>query len=205
MEEKETKKEEKKDATSTEEVAKEKEGSDKKTPDVKSAAGPRERRSGQSSFKKNTRRSSRRERPRSEFDQAIIEIRRVTRVVAGGRRFSFSVAMVAGNKKGSVGVGLGKASDTALAIDKATRDAKKNMIKVRTTKEMSIPHDVEAKYNASVVRISPSPGRGLIAGSSVRNVLELAGLKDVSAKIFSRSRNKLNNARAAVKALVELS
>jgi len=152
--------------------------------------------------KNRRRRVVRRERaPRSEFDQKIISIRRVTRVVAGGRRFSFSVAMVLGNKKGSVGVGIGKASDTALAIEKAVRSAKKNMIKVPLSKEMRIPHETGAKYCSSVVIIMPAPGRGLVAGSSVRNVLELAGVKNVSAKILSRSKNRLNNAQAAIKAL----
>ncbi|NQV92912.1 30S ribosomal protein S5 [Candidatus Kaiserbacteria bacterium] len=156
-------------------------------------------------FKKNPRRIVRREdRARSEFTQKIISIRRVTRVVSGGRRFGFSVAMVLGDKKGQVGVGTGKATDTALAIEKAIRQAKKNMVKIRTTKEMSIPHDVQVKYGASVVQIIPAKGRGLVAGSSVRTVLELAGVKDVTAKIFSRSKNKLNNAQATIKALEEL-
>lgn len=156
-------------------------------------------------FKKNTRRIVRREdRTRSEFIQKIISIRRVTRVVAGGRRFSFSVTMVLGDKKGRVGVGIGKAGDTALAIEKAIRQAKRAMITVRTTKDMSISHDVSAKYGASQVQILPAPGRGLVAGSSVRTVLELAGIKDVTAKIFSRSKNKLNNAQAAIQALQDL-
>jgi small subunit ribosomal protein S5 len=141
------------------------------------------------------------ERARAEFDQKIISIRRVARVMAGGRRFNFSVAMVLGNKNGKVGVGIGKAGDTQLAVDKAMRDAKKNMIVVPLTKDGCLPHDVRAKLASSDVMIMPAPGRGLVAGSSVRNVLELAGVKDVTAKIFSRSKNKLNNARAAVKAL----
>ena len=151
------------------------------------------------------RRSPRREeRARPEFEQKIISIRRVTRVMAGGRRFSFSVSMVAGDGKGKVGVGVGKATDTQLAIEKAFRDAKKHMVTVPMNAEQHIPHDVSAKYASSVVSIIPAPGRGLVAGSSVRTVLELAGVKDVTAKIFSRSKNKLNNARAAVKALQEL-
>ena len=158
-----------------------------------------------SSFQKNPRKSPRREaRAKPEFDQKIISIRRVTRVVTGGRRFAFSVAIVAGNKKGSVGVGIGKAGDTSLAIDKAVRDAKKNMITVNLTKEMSVSHDVESKYCGSVVRIMPAPGKGIIAGSSVRPVLELAGIKNTGAKLFSRSKNKLNNARAAIEALKKL-
>jgi small subunit ribosomal protein S5 len=149
------------------------------------------------------RRPARREE-RREFDQKIISIRRVTRVVAGGRRFSFSVAIVVGDRKGKVGVGIGKASDTALAIEKAARQAKKNMITVAKTKEGSVPHDVHAKYCSSQVIILPAKGKGIVAGSSVRNVLDLAGVKDVSAKIHSRSKNKLNNAQAAIKALSQL-
>lgn len=154
-------------------------------------------------FKKNSRKTSpRREaRVKPEFDQKIISIRRVTRVVTGGRRFSFSVGIVIGDRRGQVGVGLGKAGDTPVAIDKAVRDAKKNMIKVRMTKNGSIPHEVSAKYSSSRVVIMRAPGKGILAGSSVRTVLEFAGIKEVSAKIFSRSKNKINNAKAAVKAL----
>ncbi|MDP3734902.1 MAG: 30S ribosomal protein S5 [bacterium] len=136
-----------------------------------------------------------------EFDQKILDIRRVARVVSGGRRFSFSVTIVVGNRAGSVGVGLGKAGDTPLAIEKATRDARRNLIVIPLTESKSIPHDTAAKYGASIVEFTPVRGRGLVAGSSVRSVLELAGITDVSAKIHSRSKNKLNNARAAVKAL----
>lgn len=155
--------------------------------------------------KRESRRPSRRNaRVKPEFDQKIVSLRRVTRVMAGGRRFSFSVALVAGNRKGSVGVGQGKAADTPLAIEKAFRDAKKNMITVNATKEMSIPHDVEAKYAASHVQIRPVKGKGILAGSSVRTVFELAGLKEVGAKLLSRSKNSANNAYAAIKALKKL-
>lgn len=121
--------------------------------------------------------------------------------MAGGRRFNFSAAIVIGDKKGRVGVGLGKAADTQLAIEKATRHAKKNMISVNLTKNRSIRHNIEAKYCASVIQIRPSAGRGLVAGSSVRTVLELAGISDVTAKLMSRSKNPVNNARAAIEAL----
>ncbi len=161
---------------------------------------------------KNDRRNPRRarrggrrdERVRPEFDQKIVSIRRVTRVMAGGRRFSFSVSMVIGDKKGKVGVGIGKAGDTQLAIEKAIRDAKKHMITVPMNKDHHIPHDVHTKYASTEVMIMPAPGRGLVAGSSVRTVLELAGVKDVTAKLFSRTKNKLNNARATVEALKQL-
>ena len=151
--------------------------------------------------RKNDRKPRREPRAKPEFDQKIIDIRRVTRVASGGRRFSFAVSLVAGNRKGSVGVGTGKASDTSLAIEKAFKNARKHMLKVSTTKSMSIPHDVEAKYCSSRVMIMPAKGKGIIAGSSVRDVLELAGVKDVVAKLRSGSKNKLNNAQVAVRAL----
>jgi small subunit ribosomal protein S5 len=145
------------------------------------------------------------ERVKPEFDTKIIGIRRVTRVASGGRRFTFSVAVVSGDKKGRVGVGLGKAGDTSLAIDKATRNAKKNMIKVTLSPGMNIPHMVEGKFCGSRVMIMPARGRGVVAGSSVRNVIELAGIKDVCAKLLSGSKNKVNNARVAIAALKKLS
>ena len=155
--------------------------------------------------KRPARQSRRRDtRIKPEFDQKIVSLRRVTRVMGGGRRFSFSVCLVAGNKKGMVGVGQGKASDTPLAIEKAFRDARKNMITVNTTKEMSIPHDVEAKFSASRVVIRPARGKGILAGGSVRTVLELGGLREIGAKLLSRSKNNANNAYAAIKALKKL-
>ena len=124
--------------------------------------------------------------------------------MAGGRRFSFSAAIVIGDRKGRVGVGIGKGIDTALAIEKAMRDAKRNMITVKTTKTMSISHDVEAKFSSAIVEIRPAPNRGIVAGSAVKLVLELAGVKDVTSKILSGSKNKLNIARATIKALSQL-
>jgi len=143
-------------------------------------------------------------RERSEFDQATLDVRRVARVMAGGRRFSFSVTVVIGDKKGRVGVGLGKGADTALAIDKAVRSAKKALVTIPLTKSRSIAHDVHAKYASSTVEIIPSPGRGLVAGSAMRTVLEYAGVTDVVAKIQTRTKNKLTIARATVEALKSL-
>jgi len=140
-------------------------------------------------------------RERSEFEQTTLDVRRVARVMAGGRRFSFSVTVVIGDKKGRVGVGIGKGADTALAIDKAVRDAKKHLITVPLTKGGSIAHDVYAKYASSTVTIMPSPGRGIVAGSAMRVVLEYAGVTDVIAKILTRTKNKLTIARATVEAL----
>ncbi len=176
--------------------------------DVKVPEAPRAQRNfsahGAGDRRPGGRRPSRNDKPKSEFDQKIIDIRRVTRVVAGGRRFSFSVVIVAGDRKGNVGVGIGKAGDTSLAIDKAMKNAKKNMIKIPFTKSMSIPFGVSAKFSASRVTINPTPGRGVVAGSSIRSVIELAGLKDVGAKLHSGSKNRLNNARVAIEALKQL-
>ncbi|MEK7060382.1 MAG: 30S ribosomal protein S5 [Patescibacteria group bacterium] len=144
---------------------------------------------------------SRAPRERGEFEQVTIDARRVARVMAGGRRFNFSLVVVIGDKKGRVGVGLGKGVDTALAIDKAVRDAKRHLITVLRTKSGSIPHQVRTKYASSTVEIIPSKGRGLVAGSAVRTVLDLAGVTDVVTKIHSRTKNKLTIARATVEAL----
>lgn len=144
------------------------------------------------------------ERPKPEFDQKMVSIRRVTRVVAGGRRMTFAVAIAIGDKKGSVGLGTGKGGDTAVAIAKALRQAKKNMFKIKTTKEMSIPHEVHAKFSSSKLSIMPNRGKGLVAGSTVRDMLTLAGIKNVTAKLHSGSKNKLNNARACYATLYEL-
>lgn len=147
---------------------------------------------------------SRPPRERGEFEQVTIDARRVARVMAGGRRFNFSLVVVIGDRKGRVGVGLGKGIDTALAIDKATRDAKKHLFTVPRTASGSIPHQVLMKYSSSTVEIIPSKGRGLVAGSAVRTVLDLAGVTDVVTKIHTRSKNKLTIARATVAALKKL-
>ena len=152
---------------------------------------------------KNPRKSGSRfaERVKPEYDQKILNIRRVTRVTKGGKRMNFSVHMVIGNRKGSVGVGTGKANDTSLAIDKSYKNAKKNLYNLNLTKDMSIYHPVSAKYSSGRVEILPAKGRGVRAGSALKNVIELAGIKDVTAKIISPSKNKLNIARAGVMAL----
>lgn len=143
-------------------------------------------------------------RERGEFEQVTIDARRVARVMAGGRRFNFSLVIVIGDKKGRVGVGLGKGVDTALAVDKAVRDAKKHLITVPRTPSGSIAHQVSAKYASSTVEIIPSKGRGLVAGSAMRTVLDSAGVTDVVTKIHTRSKNKLTIARATIVALKKL-
>lgn len=138
---------------------------------------------------------------RPEFEQKILSIRRVVRVVSGGRRLSFAVTMIIGDKKGSIGVGTGKSIDTSLAIQKALRSAKKNLVKLKLTKDFSISHDVSAKYATSKITMMPNKGRGIVAGSAARDIFKIGGLKNVTAKFHSGSKNKLNNARATILAL----
>lgn len=156
--------------------------------------------------KKNSpRRSGFFNKPKPEFDQKILDIRRVTRVVAGGRRFSFSVTLIAGDKKGAIGLGLGKAGDTSLAINKALKNAKKNMIRLKLTKTMSIPHEISSKFASSKILIMPNKGRGLVAGSVIRDIAKLSGMKDITGKVISGSKNRLNNAKAVMSALEQIS
>lgn len=143
-------------------------------------------------------------REKPEFDSKTISIRRVTRVVSGGRRFTLSVALVAGDRNGRIGLGTGKALDTQVAIEKALKAAKRNMITIKLSKTKSLSHDISAKFKSSEVMIMPNKGRGLIAGSSARTILSLAGLSNVTAKFYSGTKNKLNNARATMKALEQV-
>ncbi len=165
--------------------------------------GPRGRQGGKPGGRQGGR-TPRAPREKPEFDSKTISIRRVTRVVAGGRRFSLSVAIVAGDRNGRIGLGTGKAMDTQVAIEKALKAAKRNMFTLRLSKQKSLPHDISAKFKSSEVMIMPNKGRGLIAGSSARIILSLAGLSNVTAKFHSGSKNKLNNARATMKALQEI-
>lgn len=141
---------------------------------------------------------------RDEFDQKTLDIRRVTRVVSGGKRFSFRTSVVVGNRKGRVGIGMANSSDVASSIDKAVKDAKKNLITV-PIKNKSIPFEVEAKFSAAVIMLKPAKiGRGVIAGGPVRIVCELAGIENVTAKILSHTKNKLINACATIEALKKM-
>ncbi|MDP2692468.1 MAG: 30S ribosomal protein S5 [bacterium] len=136
-----------------------------------------------------------------EFDQQIVDLARVTRVTKGGKQLSFRACVVIGNRKGRVGYGVKKGKDVQIAVDKAVNQAKKNMITVPITKN-TIPHRVEAKFGAGRVMIKPAPlGSGIIAGSSVRIVLELAGVPNVSAKIMGKTNNKITNCKAIFEAL----
>jgi small subunit ribosomal protein S5 len=189
------------DAEATEVVAET--VADTATPAAEAVASPIRQRRGAGGRTGGARRE-RAPRERSEFDQATIDVRRVARVMGGGRRFSFSVTVVIGDRKGRVGVGLGKGADTALAIDKAVRAARKNLITVPLTADKSIAHNITARYGSSDIEIIPSPGRGLVAGSAMRIVLEYAGVTNVVTKILSRTKNKLTIARATIVALQSL-
>lgn len=140
---------------------------------------------------------------REEFEEVIVNIGRVTKVVKGGRRFRFTALVVVGNKKGLVGFGFGKAKEVPDAIKKAVDDAFKNIIKV-DIKGSTIAHDIEVKYNSSKILLKPaSEGTGVIAGGSTRPVLELAGIKDILTKSLG-SNNSSNVVRATIKALSQL-
>ncbi len=137
----------------------------------------------------------------NDFDEKLLDLRRVTRVVAGGKRFSFRATLVVGDRNGNVGIGIAKGKDVSEAIAKAKVKAEKKMIKVPIIND-TIPHEVQAKYCAAKVILKPaSKGHGIVAGGSVRAVCELAGIKDLSAKILSRTPNKLSNAMATITAL----
>ena len=141
---------------------------------------------------------TRREKP--EFDQKLLNLARVTRVVKGGRRFRFRATLVIGNRKGKVGVGVAKGSDVSDAIKKAYNDAKKNMITVELA-QGTLSHDVSAKLGSAKVLLKPaSLGRGIIAGGAVRAVVDLLGVKDIVSKSLGAS-NPLNVARVTIKAL----
>ncbi|HIK33241.1 MAG TPA: 30S ribosomal protein S5 [Oscillatoriales cyanobacterium M59_W2019_021] len=140
----------------------------------------------------------------SEWQERVVQIRRVTKVVKGGKKLSFRAIVVVGNERGQVGVGVGKASDVIGAVKKGVVDGKKHLVSVPITKSNSIPHRANGVAGGAKVMMRPAaPGTGVIAGGAVRTVLELAGVKNILAKQLGSS-NPLNNARAAVDALETL-
>lgn len=140
-----------------------------------------------------------------EFEQKLLDVRRTSRMAAGGRRFSFRAVVIIGNKKGKVGVGIAKGSDVTMAVDKAVRQAKKKLIEVSITADGSIAFRVEAKYSAARIMLKPAvKGRGVIAGGTVRTICNLVGITNITSKILGKTNNKLNNARATIAALEKL-
>ncbi len=141
---------------------------------------------------------------KDEFDSKLLDLARVMRMTAGGRRFRFRAGVVVGDKKGKIGFGVAKGADVAQAVEKATRVAKRNIILVPTINE-TIPHQVEAKYGAAEVMLKPqAKGRGLVAGGTVRTICSLAGIRNISSKKIGRTSNKINNAKATISALKKL-
>ncbi|MFA5013785.1 MAG: 30S ribosomal protein S5 [Candidatus Paceibacterota bacterium] len=149
-------------------------------------------------------RTPEKEKPKDEFDSKLLDLTRVTKVTGGGKTLRFRAVVVVGNKEGKVGVGVAKGLDVSQAIDKATRFAKKNVVKIPIVAG-TIPHEVEAKFGPSRILLKPQQkGKGLVAGGTVRVICSLAGVQDISSKILSQTTNKLNNARATMKALMQL-
>lgn len=142
-------------------------------------------------------------REQSDLEKVVVSIRRVVKVVKGGRTLHFAVTMVVGNKKGKVGIGSGKAGDTTAAIDKAFQNAKRNMVDVAIV-GTTIPHQIYGKFGKSTVLLMPGKeGSGVIAGGAVRSVVDLAGIKDIVSKSYG-ARNKINVVKATLNGLQQL-
>lgn len=142
-------------------------------------------------------------REKKEFEEEVIQIDRVTRVVKGGRRLRFRATVVIGNKKGKVGVGVGKSTEVQGAIQKAISQAKKTLVTVPMVGQ-TIPHRIQFKYKSAHLLLMPAcPGTGIIAGGPLRKIIELSGVEDVLSKSLG-SNNKLINSQAAVMALAKL-
>ena len=159
-------------------------------------------------FSKSNSRNPRKKSPirlsKLKFEEKIVQITRVTKVVKGGKKLTFRAVVIIGDNKRKVGVGIGRAEDVNLAIDKAVLHGKKNLITVPLTVKYSVPHVVRSSFGACSIMLRPaSQGTGVIAGGSVKTVLELAGIKNILAKQFG-SNNILNNAKATILALTSL-
>jgi len=141
---------------------------------------------------------------KDEFESQLLDLARVTRVTSGGKRFRFRATVVIGDKEGSIGVGIAKGKDVSQAIEKAIKVARKKLIVIPILKD-TIPHQIEAKFgSARVLLKSQRKGRGLVAGGVVRVICSLAGIKNISSKLLSKSRNKYNIAQATIEALKKL-
>lgn len=165
-----------------------------------SGGGDRRRGGGGGGGSRGRGRDSRDSREPKEYDQKILELSRVTRVTAGGKRMRFRAAVIVGNHNGKVGFGVAKGADVAMAVEKAFRQAKKKVFVIPMANE-TIPHMIKEKFGAAIVLLKPAPkGTGLKAGGAVRVVLELGGVPNAVSKIFGSS-NKINVAKATLKAM----
>ncbi len=150
------------------------------------------------------RREFSRERIKDEFETKLLDLARTSHTRAGGKRMGFRAVIIIGNKKGKVGLGLAKGKDVALAVEKATRAARKNIIEVPIVED-TIPHEIFSKFGAAKILLKPQrKGRGLVAGGTVRVICNLSGIKNISSKVLGRTGNKLNNAMATINALKKL-
>jgi small subunit ribosomal protein S5 len=140
-------------------------------------------------------------REKPEFDQHILDLARVTRVTKGGKQLSFRACVVIGDRNGRVAFGVDKGKDVQIAVEKAVNQAKKDLIRIPLHNQ-TLPHRVEAKFKAARVMLKPAPmGSGIIAGGPTRIVLEMAGVPNASAKMLSKTNNKITNVKATFKAL----
>ena len=150
---------------------------------------------------KGRRRAPKKPKEKPEFDQQIVDLARVTRVTKGGKQMSFRCCVLIGDRKGRVGYGIQKGKDVQIAVEKAVHQAKKRMIEVPLIKG-TLPHAVTAKFKAAKVMVKPAPqGSGIIAGSVIRTVFEMAGIPNASSKMLGKTNNKINNIKATFAAL----
>ena len=166
--------------------------------------GKKENFSSKTNSSKNFKKKNSLRLSKIKYEEKVIQVKRVTKVVKGGKKMTFRAVVIIGDNKRKVGVGIGRADDVNMAIEKAVLSGKKNLINVPLTLKDSVPHVVKASYGACEIMLRPaSQGTGVIAGGSVRTVLELAGIKNILAKQFG-SNNILNNAKTTILALTLL-
>lgn len=166
-------------------------------------SAPKSKRGNFSGKRKDERRERAPRKEASEFDKQVVSVRRVQKVVKGGRTLRFSALVVVGDRKGRVGIGIGKSKEVSAAIEKATTDARKNVVNIPIVND-TIPHNTVGKFSATSIIMLPAPeGTGVIAGGSTRAVIELAGIKNIVTKRHGSS-NKMNCVKATMNGLLSL-